>query len=213
MDSIINTTKELRIIPQNFKEDYHGNAYNYEQNPNLGNNFIDWLDSLTQSWLQTRNAFDIPYYVFKIIIGLVICFVIFFLVKMIDNKEGRWIFSRNKTSRKIGHNDIESNITDINFEELIENSIDCENYRLAIRYSYLWILKQLNEKSIIEYHPEKTNIDYQFELENSAYYENFKKASYYYNYIWYGEFFIDKTIYHKAADIFKNFKNQIQHVK
>jgi hypothetical protein len=215
LDSIKETPKEVRTIDPRFKENYLGEDYIYEYSPNFWDNFKNWIISVLESWFNTseksaNNIFENLETTFYI---LVISLVIYLIVKMLLNKEGRWIFGKKKSSKGIIYADVETNIIEINFEELIENAIENENFRLAIRYSYLWILKQLDEKSIIEYNSEKTNVDYQYEVENSAFSEKFKTASYYYNYVWYGEFFIDKEAYSKAAELYKNFLNQIENVK
>lgn len=215
LDSIASVPKELRNINPRFKENYSGKEYIYEHSPGFWEKFGKWLGSLLEKWFDApstsvKNIFSNLETTFYVV---VILLVIYLIVKMILNKEGTWIFSKNKASKEIIYNDLEENISQLNFEELIQNAIDNENFRLAVRYSYLWILKKMDEKSIIEYNTEKTNVDYQLELENSTFSENFKTASYYYNYVWYGEFFIDNAAYSKADELFKNFLNQIQDVK
>lgn len=215
LDSISNAPKEIRNIPTDFKKNYQGDDYTYEHTPGLWEQFIEWLISLFQKWFDaprktTLSIFDNLSTLFYI---LVILFVIYLIVKIIMNNEGRWVFGKNKTSKEITYKDVEQDISIVDFEELIENALENENYRLAIRYSYLWVLKKLDEKSIIEYNAEKTNVDYQYELEKTAYAESFKTASYYYSYVWYGEFFINKEAYSKAEKLYKNFLKQIGDVK
>ena len=60
---------------------------------------------------------------------------------------------------------------------LISEAESNNNYRLAIRYYYLWLLKGLSEKEIIDYDPEKTNSDYQYEIKTPEISEQFAYTS------------------------------------
>ena len=75
--------------------------------------------------------------------------------------------------------------------------------RLTIRYYYLWLLKIMAQKQIIEWDIEKTNSDYLYELKDQAQKEDFTYLSYLYNYIWYGEFEMDETTFAKAKNDFE----------
>jgi hypothetical protein len=131
-------------------------------------------------------------------------------VRILLKKEGRWFFKKKANSDEILYTNIEENISGVNFNTLIKEANDEENYRLAIRYYYLWLLKELDETDNIAYDPQKTNVDYQLELATSTLSEDFVKASYYYSYIWYGEFAIDEEDYTTAILVYNNLLKQIK---
>ncbi|WP_264560650.1 hypothetical protein [Flavobacterium sp. N501239] len=137
----------------------------------------------------------------KIIAFIIIGFVIYMIVKVIINKEGQWIFG--KKNKKITVSElVEENIHSINFNEIIKKSKQEKDYRLTIRYYYLWLLKSYSDKELIEWDIEKTNSDYLSELKSQNTKENFKYLSYIYDYSWYGEFEINEPDFLKAETVF-----------
>ena len=86
-----------------------------------------------------------------------------------------------------------------NFKTLINKALEKNNYRLAIRYHYLQVLKHLSKKGQIEWDTEKTNYDYYREIKDEKTREEFQYISYIYDYCWYGEFEISNEDYNKGA--------------
>ena len=180
----------------NFKKKYNTSEFIYEvKAKEIGawDRFVEWLGYWLKKLLGlssnvSSSGIDIT---LRIIAGIVIIVVIYLIVKAVLNKEGQWIFGKSTTKRIIHHEDIERNLQNVDFEKLIASTIKSGNQRLAIRYYYLWLLKKMSEKEIIDWNPEKTNSDYLYEIKNAQLKQNFSYASYLYNNIWYGEFEIN----------------------
>lgn len=193
----------IRFSP-NFKSKYTSKEFQYEvklEEKSWWDRFVEWLRQffrdvfgLTDGVSSTAVDWTI-----NIISGLIILIVVYLIVKSILNKEGQWIFGKSTTKKIISHDDIERNLKNIDFEKLIRETLKSDNHRLAIRYYYLWILKKMSEKSIIEWNVEKTNSDYFYEIKSDSLRQEFGYASYLYNYIWYGEFELDETDYKNAC--------------
>lgn len=137
----------------------------------------------------------------KIIAFGIIGFVIYLIVKVIINQEGQWVFGKNKKKITVSEM-VEENIHTIDFNTIIKKSKQNKEYRLTIRYYYLWLLKSLTDKEIIEWDIEKTNSDYLYEIKSENLKENFKYLSYIYDYSWYGEFDINENDFSKAEIAF-----------
>jgi hypothetical protein len=73
---------------------------------------------------------------------------------------------------------------------------------LATRYYYLWLLKTLSDRNIIEWDIEKTNGDYLNEISNLELKNEFQFLSYVYEYSWYGEFNLNETDFEKTEIAF-----------
>ena len=99
--------------------------------------------------------------------------------------------------------DDEALIRDKDLSKLIQEAISKGNYKLAVRYYYLLLLKNLSEKELISWQQEKTNEDYIKELSNNKLNTDFEKLTYLYDYVWYGEFIIDKEKFLQAEVNFK----------
>ncbi|WP_338377065.1 DUF4129 domain-containing protein [uncultured Flavobacterium sp.] len=142
----------------------------------------------------------------KIIAFIIIGFVIFMIVKIIINKEGGWVFGKSSKNIKVSDL-VEENIHTIDFKKLITDSKSEKEFRTSIRYYYLWLLKSMSDKNIIEWDIEKTNSDYLYEIKNPEIKSEFQFLSYIYEYSWYGEFAVSETDFQKVE---KSFLKAIQ---
>lgn len=127
------------------------------------------------------------------------------------NDEIRWIFGKKKEQSSAIEFGIEENIQQADFKTLISNAESKNNYRLAIKYYFLFVLKKLDDKNLINYDPQKTAHDYQLELEETTYTSEFNKVAYYYTYIWYGEFEIDDKEYATTSTVYVQLLKHLGH--
>ncbi len=206
---------QVRTIDKNYKEKYLNNPnFNYSRSPSFLTRIRQWMISKIIEFFNTSDVdaakifrtIKITFYVI-ILLG-----VIYILIKLFLNKEMRWIFKKNPDSGQTEFKSIVEDISEVDFKELIDKAISYENYRLAIRYYYLWLLKGLDKASLIQYDVEKTNYDYQEELSHSTFSEDFKRASYYYSYIWYGEFLIGEKEFSTTSAVYDKLLKQIRNV-
>ncbi|WP_304198657.1 DUF4129 domain-containing protein [Flavobacterium alvei] len=202
-------TTELKPFAKNFKKKYTEKEFIYEfktPEKNAWDRFKEWLSDFFKnlfSFTDNKTATNFVDILLKVIAILIVVAVIYMIVKAIMNKEGQWIFGKNSDRKIINYDEIEKNLHLVDFEKLIENSLKSDEKRLTIRYYYLWLLKKLSEKQIIEWDVEKTNSDYLYEIKNEAQKEDFAYLSYLYNNIWYGEFELDETTFTKAKNAFE----------
>jgi len=216
-DSIVIDKEPLKIREyDNLKDKYAGEEFIYERNietsgwwTRFKKWFSDFLKDLfdLSSDAQASKIADTALTVFYVLIFLL---VIFFIVKAIINKEGNWVFGKSSDKSIIPIKDLENNIHAADFKTLIANAENSGNFRLAVRFYYLWLLKSLSEAEIIDYDVEKTNSDYYYEINNVDLRKQYSYTSYLYNYIWYGEFEIDQNQFDKAKNAFAQFLNTIR---
>lgn len=191
-----------------FKEKYKSSTFNYEEKKhqsNAWNRFVEWLSGLLSkifSFSNKQASIEIVATILKTLAILIILFVIYLIVKSILNKEGQWIFGKNSDKKIINYAEIEKNLQLVDFEKLIKSTLKSNEKRLVIRYYYLWLLKKMAEKEIIEWDAEKTNSDYLNEIQNPTQKDNFAYLSYLYNYIWYGEFELGENTFDRAIATF-----------
>lgn len=196
---------------ESLKDTYSGDEFIYErtvENSGWWTRFKQWLSDFLKNLFDINTdakAADVTDIILKIFYVVIFILVVFFIVKAIINKEGNWVFGKSSDKSLIPVMDIESNIYEADFKALIKTAESENNYRLAIRYYYLWLLKTLSEAEIIDYDVEKTNSDYYLEIEKEETKKEFSYTSYLYNYIWYGEFDIDDHQFNKAKDAFTQF--------
>ena len=210
---------DSNVSPRQFddlKSKYNDESFIYErtlESSGWWTRFKQWLSEKIKDIFNLRNgqeaanATDIAIKTAGVILFLL---VIYFIFRAILNKEGKWVFGKSSDKNIIPVTDIESNIHAINFKSLISSAEENNNFRLAIRYYYLWLLKDLTTAELIEYDVEKTNSDYYNELTSASIKEEFSYTSYLYNYIWYGEFNVDKDQFIRAKNSFVGFLKTIK---
>lgn len=94
----------------------------------------------------------------------------------------------------------EESIRGRNFEDEVRIATKNGDYRLAIRLSYLFALKKLDDKGIIRWKPYKTNTDYLTEIgKSNPAHQALSQMSYYFDYVWYGQFTASKAIYDRTC--------------
>lgn len=202
-------TVETRHFEKDFKKKYTDKEFIYEYKTpekNWWDHFKHWLARQIFNlfnFSSVKSSLDFVAILFRIIAILVVIILIYFIVKALIKREGRWIFGKNADKRALFYSDAEKNIHLLDFEKLIKESVEAGEKRIAVRYYYLWLLKVMAQNHYIEWDIEKTNSDYLYELHNPAHKEEFTYLSYLYNYIWYGEFEIDDITFRKTENRFK----------
>jgi len=96
-------------------------------------------------------------------------------------------------------------IKEADLDQLIKEAVQKQNYRLAIRYYYLKLLKYLIDNQLIEWHPDKTNRDYVMALKGSELQPLFNRLTYIYEYVWYGKFKPDVQDFETMQHSFQKF--------
>lgn len=97
----------------------------------------------------------------------------------------------------------------IGFAGQIEKAEKDNNFRLAVRLYYLWLIHKLVSNKLIKFHINKTNRQYLNEMRNNKLLPEFEDCTKYYNFVWFGEFEIDNTIYQKIATHYKHLLGQL----
>ena len=204
-DSTTNATQAVeppvyrdRKFDGSFKEKYTGPEYQYDTKPSKKK----WRNGVAE-WLS-----EWAIIITRVLAFCIIGFVVYLIVRAILNKESMWIFGRARKAISI-HDINEENIHQMDFSQLIEETKKQENYRLAVRYYFLWLLKKLSAREIIDWHRDKTNSDYLYEINNAALRKDFEYLTYVYDYSWYGEFPLDDRAFAKAEKAFQKTFNTI----
>ena len=191
------------------KQKYKSGEFQYEvkvSEKNVWDRFKEWLAYWFKKLFGLSNM-DVSSkyveYTLKTIAALIVAYVIYLIVKIILNKEGQWVFGKSTTRKIYTDEEIEKNLIYVDFEKLIQETLSNGDNRLVVRYYYLWLLKRLAEKNIIDWHTEKTNSDYLYEIQSSDLKTDFHYLSYLYNYIWYGEFEMSEQTFLHAKNAFE----------
>ena len=197
-------------------EDFKNNdQFDYTELKEAGwwTNFKNWVSEMWRkfwNWLLGDNqansfwAFLIEILPYLIIAGI-IAFIIWLFFKL---NPGAKIL-KSKETPEVFFTEEEEIIKTKDIQLLIQKALEQKDYRLAVRYYYLLILKKLREAHLIEYEFDKTNSDYIAEITSEEMNTNFKKVTTLYDYIWYGSFKVTENDYWIAHGTFNHLEHQI----
>lgn len=97
------------------------------------------------------------------------------------------------------------NIHEIDFDKLIQQSAAQQNYRLAVRFWYLKMLKIMSDAQLINWQISKTNFDYYYELKQQGLRNEFLSLTRTFEDSWYGNHNLSTERYQEATDSFRLF--------
>lgn len=215
-------TEQPVVVPLDFSTDKLENlrqdpAFDYFENPEEENwwtrfkqyidlqwkKLLDWLFGdleATGIWLILLEA--IPYLVLLTVLG----FLVYLFIKLNPaasmlsaSREGDIMFAKE-----------EDIIQFKNIPALIEQAVAAADYRLAVRYQFLYLLQQLSQRGFITYDKTKTDEDYLHEIKEELK-PRFQKLSRIYDYIWYGKFETGEETYYKITKEFRQMEDTIGH--
>lgn len=202
---------------KNLKNYRDNSDFNYETvktTPNLLMRFYMWMGRLFKKFIEwvfgVENAGGIILTFFKILPYVILALTLYFIAKFFikinaNNLTKGTIAKKGKVKALDDATLLQAEDLDI----LLNKAIEAGNYRLAIRFEYLKILKQLSHFNLIDWQVQKTNLDYYNEIKSTQLKPVFKESSLLYDYVWYGNFDIDKNHYSKLKIILDNLLNNI----
>lgn len=171
----------------------------------LSNVFIrifEWLFGIEKAAGAFNTFLQILPYVLLIIL-------LFILVKFFLSVNARAIIHAKKNQSIVALSEEEHIIKNEDIQQLISSALAQKDYRLAVRYNYLYMLQLMSEKELITWELQKTNEDYTQELQKRELVQPFATCTRLYNYFWYGEFPIDQSKYEKAETSFRSLKTSL----
>lgn len=148
--------------------------------------------------------------ILKMVLWTLAVFFVGFIIYKLFLTEG--VFKRNKKKiTQANTNQPDEHITkDTDFNQLIKESLQNNQFRQAVRYQYLRSLHLLAINNIVSMASGKTNYEYVREIKNKESRGDFAKLTLNYEYIWYGNFTIDEKAYQRIEPGFTSFNNQIK---
>lgn len=194
-----------RSLDDNFRERYTGTSFEYDVKEESGflSRLRDWwrrvLEWLSPDSTETTKVMDEIINIVLVFLSLIaLGFLVYYL-----NKKGFIRLFATKDQQIISEQFIEENIDQINFDQLTQKAKSEGNLRKAVRYYYLWMLKNWSQNGLINYEPNKTTKQYLKEIDHNDNKIDFEYVSYIYDNVWYG--------YHEITEVdFLKIEDQLQ---
>ena len=217
-DSVLlkNPVTENTVYPKKFKENIKSRYKSEEFDYSTSKPKESFWDKLMRKFLKLihsifgetslESSAQITTDLVRLFAIVLVGFLLYFIAKFIIGKNGNSIFGKRNKKVIINDEELHENIHEINFQESIAAFERTKDYRSAVRYQFLFVLKKLSDKKLIIWNPEKTNKDYVAELKAPNLKNEFSNLSYIFDYVWYGEFSIDEQSYAKFKEQYQSFK-------
>lgn len=170
---------------------------------NLWERFQRWLNSLINSLIGaavSANWFNILLIILSVV---ALIYVILRLMKVNVNM----FYTGKQAATPYGV--LDEDIHTMDFDKLIQEALQRNDYRLAIRLLFLKSLKLLADKHHILWQPGKTNHDYLNELSAQNLKTGFNELNFYFEYAWYGNFTINEALYKKVDTLYNDWKTNV----
>lgn len=206
----------LEISENDLQEFLKDDAFNYEvaePKSTWWDAVMNWFYNIIRSFFEwifgVENAGGYLAIFLKILPYLLLAIFLYLVIRFFIKANTRSLIYNEKNPNMVILSEEERIIKTEDIQQLIKEALAEKNYRLAVRYYYLFILKLLSEREMIAWQRQKTNDDYSNELSGSPLKQQFNRATLLYDYIWYGEFQIDQDRYSKVEEVFVSLKNSI----
>ena len=177
-------------------------------------NFTTWLGNLFRRFFEwlfgAEKAIGFFAGFLRILPYILIGTLLFLLIKFFLNVNSNALLYSKSNEAVVSLSEEEHIIKNEDIDQLIQKALNDKDYRLAIRYQYLLILKQMSGKELIIWEIQKTNDDYINELEKEELKTPFSVITWLYDYVWYGDFHIDEAKYSKAEKKFMSFRKTLE---
>lgn len=142
-----------------------------------------------------------------LLVSLLALLAIFLIYRWLQQQSGSPFYSSKKFQPATAD---QPNPEDLiqDWQAAVQQALQQEDYRMAIRFGYLWLLQILDEKQWIDYHPNKTNRDYAATIQQPAARELFLKLSRQYERAWYGPQLIQARDFEAFQQHFETLKSK-----
>ena len=182
-----------RSLPQEPSQIYTGRDFvydEYKQEKNFFDRILDYIAERINNFLRKVFNWDLEvdslsgrkvlWFTMVVILVALVVVGLFIGIKTFRKSIDK------KDKMLISVDEVERNLAEVDIDKLIQNAVNEGNYRLAVRFCYLKMLKKLSEKQIIDYCYQKTNYEYANEIQDANLHTLFLEISFIFDCCWYG---------------------------
>lgn len=109
----------------------------------------------------------------------------------------------------VAYSEEEALLNHPDLEGLIAEAVRNNDFRKALRFSYLKCIKSLADQHQIDWQPDKTNTDYAHELKTIELRPEFINITRWYNRVWFGNFPVESAKFSELQGLFDIFQNPV----
>lgn len=160
--------------------------------------FMRWLGDRLERIFGTRGGRAVFDNIHWIILGIAVLFVIWYFRKHLFGT----VFGLDaKKARQV--TEMPENIEELDLDQLLRDAEKGSDWRMALRYQWLKVLRKLVEEGRIKWQPRFTDADYLSQLKEPALRVTFSELSFLFKWIWYGDAPMDAQRYQHLKPAFE----------
>ena len=198
---------EVQSIPDSAIENYQADKdFSYYLKPPEINWWNKFLIYLSKFFLEEGKGGN---YFLKIILYALAVFAVIGII-FLAIKVGPSNFLAKSKKFVDGPGLTEEDLQELDFEALIQEAVNQQDFKKGVRLLYLETLKKLTEIEWITWKPDKTNWEYYKELKGKTVQQDFKALTQHYEYVWYGDFAVDHRQFKVIEHIFRHFQHGME---
>ena len=183
--------------------------YSFKEPPTIAESLWDrfkrWIGQLIDAILKGATTTGIGQ-ILMYVIGIMLVSAIIMLLLKVDAFR---VFYSGADRGKIHNGLFNENIHEMDFEKLIRDAAQKEEYRQGTRLILLYSLKLLADKNHIRWEAGKTNHDYVDELSTKELKTGLNEISFYFDYAWYGNFDVNKETFRRVENTFSGWRQKL----
>ncbi len=149
-------------------------------------NGYDPIESEPRRKRRRSSSWKIPSFISNLLIVIVLALLTWFII---------YSAGKVKSNSKINSSDlseeslkeIEDNPFENDLERMIYEALQSNNYKLAIRLQFIYVVRLLSEKGLISWKKHKTNAAYGRELKGHTFSPKYSYLNSLFEHVWYGE--------------------------
>lgn len=186
--------------PERLRELLESGDYDYApekvETPSFIRKILDFISRVLSSFFD--GIFGTP--VGKILLYVAGFVLLIFAITRLFGVNSRDVFYKSGSRVENDFEYLEENIHSVDFDKLLKEALSKNDYKLAIRLTYLQTLKVLSDRLVVDWQAGKTNYEYLYEINQAALREPFRTISYHFDYAWYGDFEVNEQIYNLTRE-------------
>lgn len=176
--------------------------------PTLYQKFMMWLSEMINELLYGSSQRS---KIFNLIISIVLILALLFAIFRIMGMDIRSVIFKNREGAENAvFQEVTETIHALNYEQSITEFLKKKQYRMAVRYYYLWSLKQLDDFNYVVWSDTKTNHEIVQEIKENELRKTFFQLLLIFENVWYGKKDIDDSKFRLVESRFRNFINSFK---
>ena len=168
-----------------------------------------WWERLKKKigqWLNELFGSRAGGWVFNHLHWAVLAFAVLFLIFFLRKRLFHGVFS-NEAGRARQVREIDEDIARLDLDALLAKAEKKGDWRGALRYQYLKVLRRLMDDGRIDFQPKNTDRDYIRQLKDPTDRAAFGELSFIFKWAWYGDAPVDEARYRSLAPAFTQFNS------